>query len=297
MAAVRQLVAADRHYRGTITEPERWEGYVPRKGDVILVTPAKSGTTWTQSMIAMLLHGAAELPDKLGVVSPWIDANTAPRDQVEAILAAMRTRRVIKTHTPADGWPVWEGVDAVTVFRHPLEVFLSIRKHLANSKLVDEHPLLEPVETSLPYFLDRPFDEGEVDRDSLTAIVRHFEHAVLSARLPQKLVLHYAAISRDHAGTVARLNDFLDTNASSELQAAITKATSFGAMKARASDFAPEAANDFWHSDAAFFAAGQAGTWHDNFTDTQIDLYQSRFAELLPDPAHRHWIETGEGDV
>ena len=248
-------------------------------------------------MIAMLLHGAAELPDKLGIVSPWIDANTAPREQVEAGLAAMNTRRVIKTHTPADGWPVWQGVDVVAVFRHPLEVFLSIRKHIANSKLVDEHPLLEPIDASLPYFLDRPFDADEIDRDSLTGIVRHFEHAVLSARLPRKLVLHYAGISRDHAGTVARLNDFLGAGASPALQAEITDATSFGAMKARASDFAPEAANGFWHNDAAFFAAGRAGTWRDSFTDTQIALYQSRFADLLPDPVHRHWLETGEGDV
>ena len=37
----------------------------------------------------------------------------------------------------------------VTVFRHPLEVFLSIRKHLANATSIDEHPLLAPIDQAL----------------------------------------------------------------------------------------------------------------------------------------------------
>ncbi|MEL7150500.1 MAG: sulfotransferase domain-containing protein [Pseudomonadota bacterium] len=297
VAPARKIADRAVTYSGSVTEPERWDALAPCVGDVILATPAKSGTTWTQTMIAMLLNGTTELPEKLSVMSPWIESNFSALEPDLAALERQPGRRVIKTHTPADGWPVWEGVDVVLVFRHPMEVFLSIRKHIRNSKIIDAHPLLEPIETALPYFLDRPFDPADIDRDCVATIVEFFNRSVLSDRLPRKLLLNYAGISRDHAGTVEALDAFLGTNASSELMAEITRATEFGAMKSKAAAFAPEAANDLWHSDQSFFAGGRSGAWASDFTDAQIALYDARFAELMPDPAHRRWVETGLGDV
>ncbi|NNE80304.1 MAG: hypothetical protein HKN18_08545, partial [Silicimonas sp.] len=159
------------------------------------------------------------------------------------------------------------------------------------------HPMLGPVDQALPDFLETQFDSNDVDSDSLASIIWHFEQVALSTRNPAKLVLNYARMSRDHAGTVARLDAFLGTEASPELQAAITQATDFGAMKTRAADFAPEANNDLWHDDKAFFAGGRSGHWREAFTDDQIAAYHAAFESLLPDPGLRHWIETGEGNV
>ena len=297
MPEARKLTEATTAYRGTLTKPENWAGFQPREGDVLLITPAKSGTTWTQSMIAMLLYGTAELPDRLGALSPWIDGGFGTLDDYLADLARQSGRRVIKTHTPADGVPMWQDVPVVASFRHPLEVFLSIRKHLANAKSIDEHPLLAPIDQALPVFLEGTLDKDDIDKDALSVIVRHFEQMVLTPHVPHKLVLNYAQMKRDHRGTVDRLDAFLGTGASPELRAEITEATSFGAMKTRAADFAPEANNDLWHDDKAFFAGGQSGHWRASFTDDQIAAYDAAFAALLPDPGHRAWIETGEGDV
>ena len=297
MIPARKIADRAVNYRGSITEPERWNALKPRVGDVILATPAKSGTTWTQSMIAMLLNGTAELPERLSVLSPWIESNFSELESDIAALERQPGRRVIKTHTPADGWPVWESVDVVLVFRHPMEVFLSIRKHLANAKLVDEHPLLAPIDEALPHFLDRPFEKDDIDRDCLATIVEFLKRSVLTDRLPRKLVLNYAGISRDHEGTVRRLDAFLGTGASDALIGEITRATEFGAMKARAAEFAPEAVNDIWHDEQQFFAGGRSGAWADEFTDAQIARYDARFTELLPDARLRRWIETGLGDV
>lgn len=297
MASARKIRDRAVIYRGSVTEPERWDAFQPRVGDVILATPAKSGTTWTQSMIAMLLHGTAELPEPLSVMSPWIESNFSALDDDLAALERQSGRRVVKTHTPADGWPVWEGVKTVIVFRHPLEVFLSIRKHIRNAKLVNEHPLLEPIETSLPYFLDRPFDPAEIDRDCLEIIVEFYRRSVSADRLGDKLVLNYAGIMRDHEGTVRRLDAYLGTRASDGLIAAITRATEFATMKAKAAHYAPEASNDLWHNDGQFFASGRSGDWVQDFTPEQCALYDARFAALLPDAVMRHWIETGTGPV
>lgn len=297
MSAARKLSDRAIVYSGSVTEPHRWNAIAPRTGDVILATPAKSGTTWTQSIIAMLLNGTTDLPEKLSVMSPWIESNFSDLDDDLAALERQSGRRVIKTHTPADGWPIWESVPVVICFRHPMEVFLSIRKHLANSKVVDDHPLLDPIAQSLPYFLDRPFDPQDIDRDCLETIVEFFKRSVLSDRIAHKLVLNYAGLSRDHEGTVRTLDRFLETGASDELITKITRATEFGAMKAQAATFAPEVANDLWHDNENFFAGGRSGDWADAFTDEQIALYDACFAALLPDPASRGWIETGLGDV
>jgi hypothetical protein len=286
-----------RTYRGTFTKPENWDAFQPRTGDVLLVTPAKSGTTWTQSMIAMLLHGTPELPDKLNTLSPWIDGGFGVIDDYLADLARQPARRVIKTHTPALGVPVWQNVPVIAVFRHPLEVFLSIRKHLTNAKAVGDHPLLAPMDQALSFYLNTPFDDDDIDRDTLMILVRHFEEMVLSDHMGEKLILNYARIKADHPSTVAGLDAFLDTGASKDLQAQIVHATDFGTMKTRAADFAPEANNDVWHNDQAFFAGGQSGHWRTAFTEAQIAAYDARFAQALPNPAHRRWIETGLGDV
>ena len=297
MAQAREILPGERLYRGRITEPDRWDAFRPREGDVILATPAKSGTTWTQSMIAMLLNGTDALPDKLSRMSPWIDSNFSALDDDLVALERQPGRRVIKTHTPVDGWPVWEGVPVVLVFRHPMEVFLSIRKHLKNARAVEEHPLIEPLETSLPHFLESPCDADDIDADCLASIVHFFETAVLSDRLPWKLVMNYAGISRAHEATVRALDAFLGTDAPDELIHAVTRATEFTSMKARASDFAPEAVNGVWRDDSSFFAGGRSGSWEAEFTEAQVAAYQARFAELLPNPAHRRWIETGFGNV
>ena len=285
-----------RSYRGRITDPTLWDDFAPRRGDVILATPAKSGTTWAQSMIAMLLHGTTDLPDALGRVSPWIDATFQPAEETRALLDGQSGRRVIKTHTPLDGWPVWDGVDVVVVFRHPMEVFLSSRKHLQNRHGMEEHPMLADVSAALDFYLDTSFEPDEVDRDTLETIVAHFRATQLG-RWPGALMLNYAEMSRDHAGTISRLNTYLKAGASPELCDRIRQATEFASMKSQATRFTPEASNNLWRDTREFFASGRSGSWQASFTDAQIARYEARFAELLPDARQRRWIETGQGDV
>ena len=56
----------------------------------------------------MLLAGRAEIPQRIGVVSPWVDSVLGEAETVRADLAAQPGRRVVKTHTPADGFPAPE---------------------------------------------------------------------------------------------------------------------------------------------------------------------------------------------
>ena len=149
MQHAREISPAAGTYRGAMTTPERWPTWTPRRGDVLVCTPPKCGTTWTQTMVAMLLAGRAGIPDRIGAISPWVDSRLGEAEATAAALAAQSGRRVVKTHTPADGFPVWEGVSVIAVYRHPLDVFVSLLSHVANRATAGAfHRLRRPLDVT-----------------------------------------------------------------------------------------------------------------------------------------------------
>ena len=293
--SARMLSSAVTTYRGRYTTPERWARWLPRLGDIIVSTPPKSGTTWTQTMLAMLLNGGADLPAPVSVLSPWLDGRFDETDAtaVDAALEAQTGRRVVKTHTPADGFPRWDGVTVVAVYRHPLDVFFSLRAHAANTANQPDHPMRRPLGEALREFLTRPADLDDFDRDTLATIVRHYSETVLSGRAGRDAVLHYADMVADRAGAIRQLTAALQINADDALQQEVVRATGLAAMKENAGRYAPMAETGFWISDQAFFHSGGSGKWQGHLDQAQLDLYNRRIAELVSDSAARRWLEQG----
>ena len=52
-----------------------------------------------------------------------------PHEFVYAQLAEQQHRRFIKTHTPLDGIPLDPRVTYIVTARHPLDTFVSLRRH------------------------------------------------------------------------------------------------------------------------------------------------------------------------
>jgi aryl sulfotransferase len=73
------LAPASRIYREATIDPGRWTIWAPGKGDILVCTPSKCGTTWTQTILAMLVHGGQELPERISALSPWVDADGGSR--------------------------------------------------------------------------------------------------------------------------------------------------------------------------------------------------------------------------
>ena len=69
-----------RRYEGIVFDSSRWGGFELRPGDIIISTPPKCGTTWTQMICALLILQEPELPLPLDTLSPWIDMMTRSRD-------------------------------------------------------------------------------------------------------------------------------------------------------------------------------------------------------------------------
>src|SRR6185369_12165293 len=126
---------AVRRYKATVYDSSRWEGFELRPGDIIISTPPKCGTTWTQMICALLVLQEPELPLPLDTLSPWIDMVTRARTEVFADLEAQTHRRFIKTHTPLDGIPNDPAVSYICVGRDPRDVALSIDRHIDNTDI------------------------------------------------------------------------------------------------------------------------------------------------------------------
>lgn len=289
----RVLAPPTRAYRGAMTDPSRWETWEPREGDILVCTPPKCGTTWTQAIIAHLLQGGGVLPAPIPVMSPWVDADLGDASEVARSLDDQADRRVVKTHTPGDGFPVWEGVHVVAVYRHPLDVFLSLRKHGANMAARPDHPMRRPFDVCLDDFLNAPFDATAWDDDCVANLIEHYLQTVDRDRFPQLTLLHYADMVADHPGTVRRLAEALEIAADDAVVARVVEATTFGGMKAQAADYVPEGGKGLWKDDAAFFDKGGTGKWQSAFSEAQLAAYDARIAELVPDVETRRWLESG----
>jgi len=108
-------------YTSRDEDSARWSGFPFRAGDIVISTRSKSGTTWMQTICALLVFRTTTLPAPIAELSPWLDFLVTPLEEVLARLEAQTHRRFIKTHTPLDGLPLDPRVTYIVVARHPLD--------------------------------------------------------------------------------------------------------------------------------------------------------------------------------
>jgi len=60
-------------YIGPVTDTRIWNEFALRPGDIVLSTPPKCGTTWSQALLTMLLHGEAVTDRPIWRDSLWLD--------------------------------------------------------------------------------------------------------------------------------------------------------------------------------------------------------------------------------
>ena len=295
-------------YTDLIADSARWDNFKPRKGDIIVATPAKCGTTWTQMICALLVHQSPQLPQPLTVLSRWLDRHTEPVENVVAHFASQPFRRVIKTHTPLDGLPYWDEVTYVFCGRDPRDAQLSMMDHLAN---VSPETLEDARRRgNLPEDFTFPTDPNQMFPVWLTVgaqpwmwdgfpanSVMYLSNTFWQYRhLPNIVFLHYADLTADLDGEMRRLSAALGIAVDEDKWPALVAAARFGAMKEHASDNAPGAHLGEWASDSAFFRKARKDEWRSVLSAENQALYEARTGELL-EPALKAWLEGGRGAV
>jgi hypothetical protein len=130
-------VTTDRkRYVSLVSDSARWDDFSFRADDIVISTPPKCGTTWTQTLCAYLILGT-ELDRPLADISPWLDMQINAPAEVMTMLEAQDHRRFIKTHTPLDGLPYDDRVTYICVGRDPRDVAVSWEHHQENFDVVN----------------------------------------------------------------------------------------------------------------------------------------------------------------
>ncbi len=282
-------------YLGPLTDNRRWDMVAIRPDDVFVVTPPKCGTTWIQTIVALLFSGDPEVETELSVKMPWVDIRIREMSEVAARLEAMPHRRSMKSHTPMDGLPLDDQAQYICVFRHPLDAHFSYRKHVRNIPMPwfdPWYPEDDPDGLTFRRFLDGGAEGFDTDAMPLAHILQHYKAARAVADRPNVSLFHYADMTRDLPGTFAKLAGLLDISHGEALMKQLVQAATFDNMKANAVRFAPSGGKGFMKSDAAFFHSGTSGKWHGKLSDEELAAYDAMMdAHLTGDD--RAWLEHG----
>ena len=213
-------------YRNLVADSVRFDDFEFRDDDIIISTPPKCGTTWTQTICALLIFQTPDFPAHVDLLSPWLEQSLRSLDGVRDDLAAQTHRRFIKSHTPMDGLPFDERVTYICVGRDPRDVALSWDNHMSNldigaflqlrEKAVGNEDLAElmpPPEAMVPPPLEvdrfwRWVDATNPvtdDLGSLAFTLHHLNSFFVKRDLPNVVMLHYGDMKDDLEGQMRAL--------------------------------------------------------------------------------------------
>lgn len=301
--------APARLYQNFLVDTTRWSQLPLRAGDIVLSTPPKAGTTWTQTILAHLLFGA-EWPAELHDLSPWLELRLAPVEAVTQQLEDQTHRRFIKSHIARDGLPFAPEVFYVIVARDPRDVFMSFvnfRRNWSDEmvELMNATPgrvgdPVPPFEEDLHVYwktwLSRGWFEGERDGFPMMSTFHHLQSWWEVRDRPNVLLMHYGDMLQDLPGEIARLASFLSVELSPERVNEIAEATEFAAMKKDAARYTYGGGALLKGGADSFFYKGTNERWRGVFSDEELALYEAAAAERFRGGCAR-WVEGGRHAV
>ncbi len=268
-------------YKNMVLDSSRFGGFAFREGDIVISTPAKCGTTWTQNIVALLIFGTTDLPKPVDLLSPWLEMTTRPLDEVKADLEAQTHRRFIKSHTPLDGLPRDDRVTYITVGRDPRDVALSWDNHMANVNfpvmlelreravgnddlaelMADFQPPAPDVETRFWAWIESDAPPVPDPIAGLGGVVHHLKTFWNERDEPNIVMLHYGQLKADLAGEMSKLAKRLDLDV--DVTPELVKAATFDEMRKNAATVGPNQTENIWLDRERFFHKGTSGQWHD----------------------------------
>jgi len=279
-------------YRSPDEDSARWTRFEPRRGDIVISTRSKSGTTWMQMICALLVFQSPDLPAPLAELSPWLDWLVVPEATVLAQLAAQTHRRFVKTHAPLDGLPLHDEVTYVVVARDPLDMAVSLYHHGAN---LDRSRLAELLGTPLPAETDRDrpplhdwltawidaSPDPRQELDSLPGVMWHLSDAWGRRDRPNVVLVRFEDLSGDLDGEMRRLSARLGIDVAEDRWPELVAAAAFGAMRERSDELAPGPPGVV-KDRRAFFRRGAPGAGRELLTPEELARYDARAAKLAP---------------
>ena len=288
-----------REIQNCICDSTRWNGFKFRDDDIVIVTYAKSGTTWTQKIVGELIFRGAAFAVLSS--SPWVDFRLHPLDQVMEMLEAQKHRRFLKTHLPLDALVFAPQAKYLYVGRDGRDVAWSLYNHHAGFsdrayELINSlpgrvgPPLERPTSNILQYYREW-LDGGGLPLGG--SFWEHNQGWWDARHLPNVLLVHFNNLKTDLPGEMRRIASFLDIKIEEELWPSLVEHCGLDDMRKTASADSQLLDVVFKEGANTFFHKGTNGRWRDVLSSADVQRYvELALANLTP--ACTHWVATGE---
>jgi aryl sulfotransferase len=271
-----------------------WNDFKFRPNDIVVATYAKSGTTWTQQIVAQLIFNGAEGID-VPHLSPWVDLRIMPPAAI-AGLEHIPHRRFMKTHLPVDALVFSPMAKYIYIGRDGRDAVWSMYNHHANA---NQHwydalnntpgrvgpPIERPPASILDYYREWMAKDGY----PFWPFWENIRSWWAVRQLPNVKLIHFNQMKSDLAGSIRDIAAFLDIAIDEATFPAIVEHCTFDYMKSHAELAAP-LGGALWEGGATtFINKGTNGRWRDTLTPEDVAEYEARaIAELGPECAR--WL-------
>ena len=298
----------DKRYCTWLIDSDRWRAFRPRPDDIVVATYPKSGTTWMQRILSLLIF-RSEQPVALDRLFPWLEVNRRPIGEVMDELEAQEHRRSVKTHVPFDAIPKLEGVRFIHVARDGRDVSMSYHHHcagfrpealarmdavgLAEPSLRKPYPRVDP-DPAIQFhnWLTVGAIDGQPDGTPYLSYFAYEKTFWDARKNPDLLFVHYNDLSADLTGEMRRIADFIDADISDAEIEKIAGSASFDSMRKDASLLVGEYAKNFGGSTLPFINKGGAGRWRGMYDKADVALFEKKLREAVPAP-YADWLLHG----
>jgi len=294
-----------RIYQSFLLDSTRWDQIVERDGDVVIATPYKCGTTWTQNIVLHLIFQDLKLRI-IDDFSPWVDMRLKPIDELVGQLAAQDHRRCLKSHLPRDGLKLRQNTRYIVVGRDPRDVFMSMWNHYSaytpemlvalNDTQGRVGPMLPPCPSDIRDFwnmwINRGWFDWETEGYPHWSNLRHVQTWWQDRGQPNILFVHYNDLLADLAGEIGKIARYLQIDCAPDTVSAIAEMVTFESMKRDGESIHPGAAFAFKGGASRFYNKGTNGRWRAVLTEGDLAMYDAAAGRELTD-ACRKWLENG----
>ncbi len=241
-------------------------------GDIIVASHPKSGTTWIQNIVSLLMNDGN--PEKvkgqpLYLQVPWLEGKEDPDcDCGYKLLEHRSSPRLMKTHVYGPLVPpaMLDKAKILYIVRNPKDLAVSyFHMHRAYQ--------------FLPYV---PWDEfiTELFLPGNLQYGPWHKHAIywweMSKSHPNILFLHYEALVKELKAQVEKIAAFLGKKLTADAIEKVVEQSSFTSMKANR-DVNYSQVRAMGHEISPFIRKGKVGDWMNYFTAAQNRLFEQKF--------------------
>ena len=243
--------------------------FVVHDDDLFVVTYPRSGTTWTEQIVHLLLNQGEQGEQLLTDAAPWLETLPKRPGGMNEFLQSLAGQRLFTCHLPLvlmPGSTLTKGKH-IYVARNPKDVAVSFYHHDRSKSGYagswDEHFTL--------------FVEGKVMYGS------YFEHVLPWWQASQKadniLFLKYEDMKRDLAAVVRQITNFIDVPLNQTLLERVMAGSNFGAMMTNKNtnfNWVPQQEGVPKH-----YRKGIIGDWRKQFSAEQNELFHKVYIQEM----------------